>query len=59
MRSIRLWALFWALALVWAMLGAPLFLHEWQALPGQALQSWRLLPGRMAQLFALWLPAGA
>lgn len=42
-------------ALLWVLLGAPLFPAEWQDVPHRIALMVRQLPGRMAGLLAHWL----
>lgn len=51
----RLYALVLLAALLWVLLGAPLFPAEWQDVPHRLTIMARQLPGRMIFLLSLWL----
>ncbi len=51
----RLYALLLLAALLWVLLGAPLFPAEWQDVPHRLTIMARQLPGRMATVFSFWL----
>lgn len=53
-RSTRLALMLLALAVVWALCGAPIRPEEFTALPSDALRWLRQTPMRMLNLFALW-----
>ena len=51
----RLYAFMLLAALLWVLLGAPLFPAEWQDVPHRIVLMARQLPGRLASLLAHWL----
>ena len=54
--SWRLCALIAALAILWALAGAPLTPAEWRGLPDRLGLMLRQMPRRMLSLLARWLP---
>lgn len=51
---VRLFFLVSALALVWIVLGAPLYPAEWQDVPLRLRVMLTQLPGRMGSILLLW-----
>ena len=51
----RLYAFVLLSALLWVLLGAPVFAAEWQDVPHRLALMARQLPVRMVNLFAHWL----
>lgn len=52
---LRLYALVLLAALLWVLLGAPLFPAEWQDIPHRLGIMAHQLPGRMCFMLSLWL----
>lgn len=53
--SVKFWLILLLAACLWTLLGAPVFPHEWQALPSQAGMAFRQLPVRLPVMWRSWL----